>query len=175
MVLKKEFEDIKSMVIDVLTNIESNNGISFITKYDNATLILKYIFKYGNFDINHVELTSPDWDCYDREFIISVYDGEVFCERFFKDDRYLLPNDGIDFVLPDCTDECTKHIYSKDYSCMFFVKVNFDESDDDEAFGDKDIVHKICNHIINKYFSDDVMNGDDGIDKGYWFTSCLDD
>lgn len=125
MLIKKEFEDIECMVCEAV-EIDCNDGISFISKYDNAILILKYLFEYDDIMPYHIEIFDADWDGYDSEFIITLDDcGNVFCEKFYRNDRYLYPPDGVTFILQDCTDECREHIRNNNDRYSFFIDARF--------------------------------------------------
>lgn len=129
MVVRKDFKDIESMVDDALS-IDSDFGVTFVTKFENATSIIKYIFAFSPFIPFFIQLSDPSFDGYDKEFIISITnDDELFVEKFYRKDRYLTPDDGLIFVLPDCSDECIGHLYK--YNDSFYVEVGFDDNESD--------------------------------------------
>jgi len=124
-VIRKEFEDIEHLVDEALS-IDCEFGVSFIATYEDAAIILKEVLSYDDeLMLFSVEIGDPSFDGYDKEYIISVNNGEVFCEKFYRKDRYLYVDEGINFVLPNCTDECMAHI--KKSRDSFVVKVDFDD------------------------------------------------
>jgi len=124
-VIRKEFEDIEHLVDEALS-IDCEFGVSFIATYEDAAIILKEVLSYDDeLVLFSVEIGDPSFDGYDKEYIISVNNGEVFCEKFYRKDRYLYVDEGINFVLPNCTDECMAHI--KKSRDSFVVKVDFDD------------------------------------------------
>lgn len=133
MVVRREFKDIEN-IIDEAVDIEVDGGVSFVTKYDNAALIIKELFRYEQFVPCFIQLSDPMWDGYDREFIISINDNkDVYCEKYYRDGRYLNNEDGIIFILPDCCEECVSHLHSADYDGSIFIDVNFENYDDVEC------------------------------------------
>lgn len=126
MLVEKNFIDVENVVEDAL-DVDCEFGVSFITKYDNAVIILKELLRYGDDAMPFfIDVSDPSWDGYDKEFIISFNnDSEVFCERFCRDGRYITPDDGVIFILPDCSDECLSHLYK--YKDCFYVKACIDD------------------------------------------------
>ena len=148
MVIRKEFEDIEHLVDEALS-IDCEFGVSFIATYEDAAIILKEVLSYDDELVPFsVEIGDPSFDGYDKEYIISVNNGEVFCEKFYRKDRYLYVDEGINFVLPNCTDECMAHI--KKSREDFVVKVDFD--DDIEP----------CNYCSTHYCDKGVIRDEDG-------------
>ena len=134
MVVRKEFKDIECMINDAVS-IDANDGVSFVTKYDNAALILKELLGYEQLIPYFIQLTDPSWDRYDKEFIISVNNnGEVFCEKYYRNDKYI-NGDGIIFILPDCDEECVTHLHSTCYEYDILVDVSFADNTDFECDG----------------------------------------
>ena len=133
MVVRREFKDIEN-IIDEAVDIEVDGGVSFVTKYDNAALIIKELFGYEQFVPCFIQLSDPMWDGYDREFIISINDNkDVYCEKYYRNGRYLNSEDGIVFILPDCCEECVSHLHSADCDVGIFIDVDFENYDDTEC------------------------------------------
>lgn len=136
MVVRKSFEDIES-VVDEALDIDCDYGVSFITKYENTTIILKELLGYAELMPILIDVSDPLFDGYDKEFIISVTDnGEVFCEKLFRNNGYLHPTDGVIYIFDDCDDECLSHFYG--YNC-FLVNVNIDNGVESCCCSDSDI------------------------------------
>lgn len=155
MVVKKEYDDLESLVSEA-TNIDCEFGVSFITKYDSATVILKELLGYTELTPFLIEISDPSFDGYDKEFIISVSnDDEVFCEKFYRNGKYLSPDDGVVFVLPDCSDECISHIYKYRYS--FFIDVGIND----------DIDCPINNYMKSEDRKDIIIRDESGKAIGY--------
>lgn len=150
MVVRKEFNDIECMIDDAVS-IDANEGVSFVTKYDNATLILKELFGYEQLMPYFIRLTEPSWDGYDREFIISVNNnGEVFCEKYYRNGKYI-NGDGIIFILPDCCEECVAHLHNTCYEYNILVDVSFADDTDSECGG-------LCGTKCDAVFVDELCD-----------------
>ena len=154
MVIKKEFNCIKDVVDDALS-IDCNFGVSFVTKYDNAVIVLKELFKYEELTPFLIDISDESYDGYNKEYIISVSnDGNVFCEKFYRKDRYIMPDDGINYIFKDCTDECISHLYK--YKDCIFIDTDFE---DEIELRDDEFIDNCCvtpcrdgNGIVTGYF-----------------------
>lgn len=154
MVIKKEFNCIKDVVNDALS-IDCDFGVSFIAKYTNASIILKELFKQEELTPFLIDISDESFANYDKEYIISVSnDGEVFCEKFYRKNRYITPDDGVNYVFKDCTDECISHLY-KHQDCIF-IDIDLD---DETMLYDGGLVEDCCaspcvdrNGIVTGYF-----------------------
>lgn len=123
--VEKNFVDIENMICDAI-EIDCENIVSFIAKYDDAVIILKELLKYDGFNPFCIDLSDPSFDGYDKEFIVSFgADGDVFCEKYCRKDGYIIPNDGVTFILPGCSDECVSHLYK--YRDGLFINVEFED------------------------------------------------
>lgn len=154
MVIRKKFNCIEDVVDDALS-IDCDFGVSFITKYDNAVIVLKELFKQEELTPFFIDISDESFAGYDKEYIISVSnDGEVFCEKFYRKDRYVVPDDGVNYIFKDCTDECISYLY-KHQDCIFI-----DTDLDDEVISCTDELIEDCcaspcldrNGIVTGYF-----------------------
>lgn len=127
--VRKRYNDIEDMINDAV-NIDIECGVSFITKYDNAALILKELIGREQFMPCFIELSDPLWDSYEKEFIITIdCDDDVYCEKFSRNGKYVNSEDDVYFVLPDCDDECVEFVHNSENTSVI-VDVTFE---DDEA------------------------------------------
>lgn len=130
MVVKREKVNIENLINEAM-EIEGKD-ISFIAKFDIASVILKELLAYDDKLMPCIiEIGEPSWDGYDREYIVSVFDGDIFCEKFVCDGSYLTPNDGVTFILPDCDDKCVSYLHNKEFEDRIFVDITdlVDEND----------------------------------------------
>lgn len=128
--VEKNYVDLENMLDDALS-IDCDFGVTFVTKFENASFILKEILSFSEFMPFLIEFEDPSFDGYDKEFFISVNNnGEVFCEKFYHKDKCFMPGDGVIFVLPDCSDECISHLYK--YNDCFYIEVGFEDDELDE-------------------------------------------
>lgn len=154
MVIRKKFNCIEDVVDDALS-IDCDFGISFITKYANANIILKELFKQEELTPFFIDISDESFAGYDKEYIISVNnDGEVFCEKFYRKDRYVVPDDGVNYIFKDCTDECISYLY-KHQDCIFIDT----DLDDEVILCTDELIEDCCaspcldrNGIVTGYF-----------------------
>ena len=91
----KTYDSILELCEDVVDTYESLNrfpsdedtsDISFIAKYDEAKEIISYLCKL-EYDIAFCQLADPEYDGYIDEYIITIYDGEIWCEPLKEEDN----------------------------------------------------------------------------------------
>lgn len=96
-------------ISDYLLDENPSCNFSVITKYDNAIKVIKHLLMRDNTMPAYIEIADALYDGYDKEFIIGIGNGDVYCEKFFRD-TYISPGDDVLFILDDCSDECVKHL-----------------------------------------------------------------
>lgn len=170
--VEKNFVDIESMICDAL-EIDCENIVSFIAKYDDAAIILKELLKYDEFNPFCVNLNDTSFDGYNKEFIISVNDdGDVFCEKYYRKDGYIIPDDGVTFILPSCSDECVSHLYK--YKDRLYIDVEFvDEFNPCKCNKRGDFIDFIasCDNGFTDNCCATLCRDDNGFVNGYFVTS----
>ena len=87
-----EFYDYEDFVCAVADTYDSLDGedfedIAIIAKYEEARQIIKELIYIG-YDISNIELHEVDWDNYDAEYIISLYDNSIWCEPMIRENEY---------------------------------------------------------------------------------------
>lgn len=108
MYIHKKYNCVDDLVDNIL-NGDNFGEFSIICKFDNCRMVLKSLIKYGELLPFLIEIEDPMWDGYDKEFIVSVSDNDVFCERFFRDNYIHIGDDPV-YVLSDCSDQCIEHV-----------------------------------------------------------------
>lgn len=108
MYIHETFYCIKDLV-DTILDSEYADNVTIICKYDSAVAVLKELLDGTDLMPTHISINDAMWDGYDKEFIISTLDGDIYCENFFRD-KYIHVGDDVTFLLPDCSDECVEHV-----------------------------------------------------------------
>lgn len=86
--------------------------VSIVTDYKKAKKILKKFISLPDTKIRSIELSPPDWDGYDRAWLIDICeDKEVYCQKainvegdgmpFCGDGYYIIDNDAINGYDPE--------------------------------------------------------------------------
>ena len=58
------------------------NDVAIVTSYNKSKKILKKFLSLPDTTINGIELNPPEWDGYDKAWLIDVgIDKEVFCQK----------------------------------------------------------------------------------------------
>lgn len=119
-------EEFCELVDDIISDSE-DEIIDIVAKYDDVKEILKELVYYGR-ELEFVELEpSDEWNGYDKEYSISVFDNKISCEKLWYEDRYYGSDAEIVFYMGDVNSKVIKS-YSE-YSTMYEVYI---EDDNDE-------------------------------------------
>ena len=141
---KKQYENIMEFCEDLVDTYEcldneDNMGVSVLAKYEEAKEIISCLCMF-DYDINFIEIESPDWDGYDDEYIISLVDDLIFCEKNKRDGKYLYSESDYVFVFDDCNSKCLNYVYSdKVYEVSIFDEEDFELEDEFEDDCDCDV------------------------------------
>ena len=131
----KTFDSILELCEDAVDTYESLNrfpsdedtsDISFIAKYDAAKEIISYLCKL-EYDIVFCQFADPEYDGYIDEYIITIYDGEIWCEPLKRDDGYIYCESHFVYVLDNCNSKVLEKCEA-DY--IYEVHINDEEFDD---------------------------------------------
>lgn len=76
--------------------------VSVVCKYNAAVELLKIMCSCG-YTPSFVELSDAEWDGYDDEFILSLYDNDVTVEKLKHGDIYYSAVADTIFVMDDCS------------------------------------------------------------------------
>ena len=120
MIIKKNFCDISDM-FDFIFSTDIKNSFAVVGKYNAVRGALKEILITDDMLPCDIELEDELWDGYDKEFILTTLDNDVFCERLFLNGAYLYFEDCVVFIMPGCSEECLRHIEHN--SCAHIVYI----------------------------------------------------
>lgn len=79
----------------------TGNGINIIGKHSFIKDLINELVRENGFEITNAYFYSSDVDGYDKEYILSTVDKEVWVEKYYRDDKPLLVDEPI-FVHADC-------------------------------------------------------------------------
>ena len=75
-----DFEDFSCAVADAYDALDyDDEDVAIIAKYEEARQIIKELLCIG-YDIHSINIIDEEYGEYDAEYIISLYDDEVWCE-----------------------------------------------------------------------------------------------
>lgn len=161
----KTYESICELCEDVVDTYESLNrfpsdestmDISFIAKYNEAKEIISSLCKL-EYDITFCQLVDPEYDGYIDEYIITIYDGEIWCEPFKREDEYIYDESNFLYILDNCN---SKVLEKCDLKHIFEVSIEDEEYDD--LCDDGCIFCKECNEDDDMHGFTATRNDDNG-------------
>ena len=125
-----DFEDLACAVADTYDALDYNDeeDVVIIAKYEEARQIIKELLCLG-YDIHSVEIHDDLWENYDAEYVISLYENEVWCEPMLRENGYIEEDAPIIYVLDNCSSKVIPYCKGKN---VFEVSVGDDECDDCE-------------------------------------------
>lgn len=174
----KTYDSILELCEDVVDTYESLNrfpsdedtsDISFIAKYDEAKEIISYLCKL-EYDIVFCQLADPEYDGYIDEYIITIYDGEIWCEPLKREDEYIYCESHFSYILDNCSSKVLEKCES-DY--IYEVHINDEEFDD--FCNDECIFCKECEEDNDMHGFTASRNDDNGFTTlSFYSTEKLD-
>lgn len=113
------FEDLVSDIVDTLDNF---NSISIVAKYEETKKFIKEILFYENYELEDIELSSPEFNGYENEFAISIIDIDgtykVWCKPMKRDTGYFNIEFDIAYILSNCSSDVLKHCDLENSYCV---------------------------------------------------------
>ena len=131
-----DFEDFACAVADTYDSLkcEDFEDVAIIAKYEEARQIIKELICIG-YDISNIELHEVDWDNYDAEYIISLYDNSIWCEPMLRENGYIEEYSPVIYVLDNCSSKVIPYCKGK---TVYEVTVGIDDEDECECSCKKD-------------------------------------
>lgn len=131
-----DFEDLACDIADTYDSLkcEDFEDVAIIAKYEEARQIIKELICIG-YDISNIELHEVDWDNYDAEYIISLYDNSIWCEPMLRENGYIEEYSPVIYVLDNCSSKVIPYCKGKN---VYEVTVGIDDEDECECACKKD-------------------------------------
>ena len=152
------FDNFEDLACDIADKFDSLDGedfedVAIIAKYEEARRIIKELLCLG-YDIHSVEIHDDLWENYDAEYVISLYDNEVWCEPMLRENGYIEEDAPVIYVLDNCSSKVIPYCKGKN---VFEVSVGIDEDDECSCACKKDdkpattkSTYKINNKEVSK-------------------------
>ena len=146
------FEDYEDLVCDIADKYDSLNSneeykdVAIIAKYEEARQIIKELMCIG-YDLHSIVMHDVEYDGYEFEYIISLYDDEIWVEPMMRESGYITDDSPIMYVLDNCSSKVIPYCKGK---MAFEVTVGDEDCDCDEcqcACTDKDTDDSEATHI----------------------------
>ena len=128
------FDDFEDLACDITDTYDSLDGedfedVAIIAKYEEARQIIKELLCLG-YDIHSVEIHDDLWENYDAEYVISLYENEVWCEPMLRENGYIEEDAPFIYVLDNCSSKVIPYCKGK---TVYEVTVGDDACSCDEC------------------------------------------
>ena len=126
-----DFEDLACVVSDTYDTLDYDDeeDVAIIAKYEESRQIIKELLCLG-YDINSLEIHDELWENYDAEYVISLYEDEVWCEPMLRENGYIEEDAPVIYVLDNCSSKVIPYCKGK---TVYEVTVGDDECGCDEC------------------------------------------
>ena len=123
-----DFEDLACDIADAYDSLkcEDFEDVAIIAKYEEARQIIKELICIG-YGIGNIELHEVDFDNYDAEYIISLYDNSIWCEPMLRENGYIEEYSPVIYVLDNCSSKVIPYCKGK---TVYEVTVGADEDEE---------------------------------------------
>ena len=135
-----DFEDFSCVIADTYDALDyDEEDVAIIAKYEEARQIVKELACIG-YDLHSIDI-DDEVDGYNAEYIITLYDNEIFCEPMLREKGYITDDSPVIYVLDNCSSKLIPYCKGK---TVYEVSVGDDECgcnecDDCECACKKDI------------------------------------
>ena len=123
-----DFEDFSCVIADTYDALDyDEEDVAIIAKYEEARQIIKELLCLG-YDIHSINVIDEEYGEYDAEYIISLYDDEVWCEPMLRENEYITDDSPVMYILDNCSSKVIPCCKGKN---VYEVTVGIDEDDCD--------------------------------------------
>ena len=124
-----DFEDLACDIADTYDALDYDDeeDVVMIAKYDETRQIIKELLCLG-YDIHSVEIHDDLWENYDAEYVVSLYENEVWCEPMLRENGYIEEDAPVIYVLDNCSSKVIPYCKG---NIVFEVTVGDGEDDCD--------------------------------------------
>ena len=128
------FDDFKDLACDIADTYDAldyddEEDVAIIAKYEEARQIIKELLCLG-YDLHSVEIHDDLWENYDAEYVISLYENEVWCEPMLRENGYIEEYAPVIYVLDNCSSKVIPYCKGK---IVYEVTVDDDGCDCDDC------------------------------------------
>ena len=126
-----DFEDLACDIADTYDTLDYDDeeDVVIIAKYEEARQIIKELLCLG-YDLHSVEIHDDLWENYDAEYVISLYENEVWCEPMLRENGYIEEDAPVIYILDNCSSKVIPYCKGK---TVYEVTVGDDVCDCDEC------------------------------------------
>ena len=124
-----DFEDFSCAVVDTYDALDyDEEDVAIIAKYEEARQIVKELACIG-YDLHSIDI-DDEVDGYNAEYIITLYDNEIFCEPMLREKGYITDDFPVMYILDNCSSKVIPYCKGK---TVYEVSVGDDECGCDDC------------------------------------------
>ena len=124
-----DFTDAVCAFSDTFDALPSDyRSVGIVAKYNEAKEIIKELICLGH-DICSIDIHDYDFDDYCDEYVISITNDGIYCEKFLREYGYFTEESDVTYISDESNSACLKHIES---NMVFSFQIGDDDSEDDE-------------------------------------------
>lgn len=155
-----DYEDFACDMVDKYESIKDDeyNDIAVIAKYEEARRLIKELLCIG-YDLHSIEMHDEEWDGYDSEYIVSLYDNEIWCEPMKRKNGYVTDDSPVIYILDNCSSKVIPYCEGKN---VYEVSIsdNYDEEHDYTVNGEK-VDKETFDEYVSKFAPNKVKKSKD--------------
>ena len=110
---------------DLVKNSEEYDDVAVVAKYEEARQIVKELACIG-YDLHSIDI-DDEVDGYNAEYIITLYDNEIFCEPMLREKGYITDDSPVIYVLDNCSSKVIHYCKGK---TVYEVSVGDDDCEE---------------------------------------------
>ena len=124
-----DFEDFSCVIADTYDALDyDEEDVAIIAKYEEARQIVKELACIG-YDLHSIDI-DDEFDGYNAEYIITLYDNEIFCEPMLRENGYLTDDSPVMYILDNCSSKVIPYCKGK---IVYEVSVGDDDCSCDDC------------------------------------------
>ena len=123
-----DFEDFSCVIADTYDALDyDEEDVAIIAKYEEARQIIKELACIG-YDLHSIDI-DDEFDGYNAEYIITLYDNEIFCEPMLRENEYITDDSPVMYILDNCSSKVIPYCKGK---TVYEVTVGIDEYNEED-------------------------------------------
>ena len=107
---RKEFGSFNKLAWQVVDDMKYvDHSVDVVCYYEEARKIIKELILTGACSIGSIDIHDPDWDCYDKEYYVTVSkaindEWSIWCEPALRQgkDKYVYCESDVAYVMENC-------------------------------------------------------------------------
>lgn len=155
-----DYEDFACDVADKYESIKDDeyNDIAVVAKYEEARRLIKELLCIG-YDLHSIEMHDDEWDGYDSEYIVSLYDNEIWCEPMKRENGYITDDSPVIYILNNCSSKVISYCEGNN---VYEVSIS-DDSDEEHDYtvNGKHVDKETFDEYVSKFAPDKVKKSED--------------